>query len=539
LAALFSRLAPAVLGLALASTAAWLALIEIDGRSSTARFKWPNPFIAAWQTVVNILIHLALGGNRLRVAHGRSAARGPRPRRARRTSFGRAASSSYCGRSSIPHFVLNVLHALLGLVRRDPGSPRRPSSASAKLSCASASGSSRPGATGFLFRGEWDFVRSYLELERMRLGDRLRVEIHADETALQFRFRRLRCSRWSRTPSCMRSPPRASGGRIAVSARSSDGRLHLSVCDDGPGTSEAAIAASPRTGLRLLQERLAALYAGRARLAFETPEGGRLPRAPGAPGRRLTGGRMSLSRVRALIAEDEAPARDTLRDYLASSPWIELVGEAVDGASAVALADEHKPDLLFLDVRLPELSGLEVARRLRHPAEIIFTTAYDRFAVAAFEIGALDYLVKPFGRERLAAAVERLRARMEHTSVHAPERVRSSLGPEPLSRLFARPGGSHRARRRRRDPARPGAWRLRGGARRRGACSFSRSPSPSSRRGWIRRGFARSTAPTSSASTPVAHFKPYDDRRLAITLKDGTVVVASRAASEELRRLAR
>jgi len=60
---------------------------------------------------------------------------------------------------------------------------------------------------------------------------------------------------------------------------------------------------------------------------------------------------VSTSRVRALIAEDEAPARDTLRDYLAGSPWIEVVGEAVDGASAVALADEHKPDLLFLDVR--------------------------------------------------------------------------------------------------------------------------------------------------------------------------------------------
>jgi two-component system, LytTR family, response regulator len=247
---------------------------------------------------------------------------------------------------------------------------------------------------------------------------------------------------------------------------------------------------------------------------------------------------VSLSRVRALIAEDEAPARDTLRDYLAGSSWIEVVGEAVDGASAVALADEHKPDLLFLDVRLPELSGLEVARRLRHPAEIIFTTAYDRFAVAAFEIGALDYLVKPFGRERLAAAVERLRARMEHTSVHAPERVRSSLGPEPLSRLFARQGdrivpvavaGIRRVQARgdyAEVHAEGGVFLLQVTL-----AELAARLDPARFRQVHRSHIVSLDA--------VAHFKPYDDRRLAITLKDGTVVVASRAASEELRRLAR
>jgi two-component system, LytTR family, response regulator len=247
---------------------------------------------------------------------------------------------------------------------------------------------------------------------------------------------------------------------------------------------------------------------------------------------------VSVSRVRALIAEDEAPARDTLRDYLAGSAWIEVVGEAVDGASAVALADEHKPDLLFLDVRLPELSGLEVARRLRHPAEIIFTTAYDRFAVAAFEIGALDYLVKPFGRERLAAAVERVRARMEHTSIHAGERVRSSLGPEPLSRLFARHGdrivpvavsGIRRIQARgdyAEVHAEDGVFLLQVTL-----AELAARLDPARFRQVHRSHIVSLDA--------VAHFKPYDDRRLAITLKDGTVVVASRAASEELRRLAR
>lgn len=247
---------------------------------------------------------------------------------------------------------------------------------------------------------------------------------------------------------------------------------------------------------------------------------------------------MSDSRVRALIAEDEAPARDTLRDYLAGAPWIEVVGEAVDGASAVALANERKPDLLFLDVRLPELSGLEVARRLRHPAEIIFTTAYDRFAVAAFEIGALDYLVKPFGRERLAAALERVRARLGQAPVSAADRARSSFSPEPLGRLFARHG----------DRIVPIAA---GGIRRIQAqgdyaevhaaegvfllhltlAELASRLDPKKFRQVHRSHIVNLDA--------VKHLQPYDDRRLAITLDDGTVVVASRAASEELRRLAR
>jgi two-component system LytT family response regulator len=244
------------------------------------------------------------------------------------------------------------------------------------------------------------------------------------------------------------------------------------------------------------------------------------------------------TRVRALIAEDEAPARDSLRDYLAETPWIEVVAEAVDGRSALALADEHRPDLLFLDVRLPELSGLEVARRIRHPAEIIFTTAFDRFAVAAFEIGALDYLVKPFGRERLAAAIARVRARMGQTSVHAGERVRSSLSPGHLGRLFARHG----------DRIVPIAV---DGVRRIQAQGDYVEVHAEQGVFLLHVTLAELAARLDPARfrqvhrshivnlDSVAHLKPHDDRRLAILLKDGTVVVASRAASEELRRLAR
>jgi two-component system LytT family response regulator len=249
---------------------------------------------------------------------------------------------------------------------------------------------------------------------------------------------------------------------------------------------------------------------------------------------------VSGGHVRALIAEDEAPARESLREYLGATPWIEIAGEAVDGKSALALADELAPDLLFLDVRLPEMSGLDVARRLRHPAEIVFTTAYDRFAVAAFEIGALDYLVKPFGRERFDAALARVRERMHGEAAPAPagDRARSSLSADPLTRLFARHG----------DRIVPIAA---SGIRRIQAQGDYAEVHAAEGTYLLHVTLAELAARLDPARfrqvhrshivnlDAVEHMRPYDDRRLAITLKDGTVVVASRGASEELRKLAR
>lgn len=247
---------------------------------------------------------------------------------------------------------------------------------------------------------------------------------------------------------------------------------------------------------------------------------------------------MSDPPIRALIAEDETPARDSLREYLAQTRGVEVVAEAVDGRSALALADELRPDLLFLDVRLPELTGLEVARRIRHPAEIIFTTAYDRFAVAAFEIGALDYIVKPFGRERLAAAVARVRGRLGQTVVHAGERVRSSLSEGPLTRLFARQGDRIvpiAVDAIRRIQAQGDYAEVHAGE---GVFLLHVTLAELAARLDPAR-FLQVHRSHIVNLDAVRHLRPHDDRRLAVTLQDGTVVVASRAGSEELRRLAR
>jgi DNA-binding LytR/AlgR family response regulator len=117
----------------------------------------------------------------------------------------------------------------------------------------------------------------------------------------------------------------------------------------------------------------------------------------------------------AILAEDEALLRTALRELLAQAwPELEIVAECEDGASALEAIDTHQPDIAFLDIRMPGLSGLEVAAATTEASpntQVVFTTAYDQYAVDAFERGAVDYLLKPIARSRLDATVQRLKAR--------------------------------------------------------------------------------------------------------------------------------
>ena len=242
--------------------------------------------------------------------------------------------------------------------------------------------------------------------------------------------------------------------------------------------------------------------------------------------------------VRALIAEDEAPARENLKEYLAEVPWLTVVGEAKDGAEALAAIDASKPDLLFLDVRLPELSGLEVARRMGHACEIVFTTAYDRFAIAAFELGALDYLMKPFGRERLATALGRVRERLGRTSVPDAERARAALEPGPLRRLFVRQG------------ERIVPVPTRSIVRVQAAGDYAEVHTPTGTF-LLHLSLGELVARLDPGVFEQVHrshivnldevreMRPFDERRLVLHLKNGEEVVASRSASEGLRRRVR
>jgi DNA-binding LytR/AlgR family response regulator len=122
------------------------------------------------------------------------------------------------------------------------------------------------------------------------------------------------------------------------------------------------------------------------------------------------GGDMKNERVRALIADDEPRARQFLEKLLGEQADLEVVGAARGGVEALSLCHRLKPDVAFLDIHMPDLSGLEVARQLVRvgPPVVVFVTAYDKYAVEAFEVAALDYLLKPIRRERLAETVRRV-----------------------------------------------------------------------------------------------------------------------------------
>jgi len=144
-----------------------------------------------------------------------------------------------------------------------------------------------------------------------------------------------------------------------------------------------------------------------------------------------------------LIVDDEPLARQRLQRMLRGEPDLELLPPCADGRSAVAAIGEHQPDLMFLDVQMPGMSGFDVLAAVgaKHMPVVVFVTAHDRFALQAFEAEALDYLLKPFGAERLERTLDRVRAVLgEPAPASAFERFRESSRGGPISRLFVRSG---------------------------------------------------------------------------------------------------
>jgi len=144
------------------------------------------------------------------------------------------------------------------------------------------------------------------------------------------------------------------------------------------------------------------------------------------------------------FAEDEPLARDVLRDAIYDHPALRLVGEAADGASALERIGLLRPEVVFMDIQMPEMTGLEVLRRLDYLPQIVFTTAYDQYAVTAFELHAVDYLLKPFTRARFAASVARLLDGAEQQQDRAGVEdalARVASGPARLDRILVRDRG--------------------------------------------------------------------------------------------------
>jgi two-component system LytT family response regulator len=158
---------------------------------------------------------------------------------------------------------------------------------------------------------------------------------------------------------------------------------------------------------------------------------------------------MNLMKIRTLIVDDELLARERMRQLLESETEIDLIGECADGQQAVAAIQKESPDLVFLDIQMPELDGFGVLEAITaDPAPVIvFVTAHDKFALRAFEVHAVDYLLKPFDRERFKKALGRALDRVKHRDGADPKPAQSAVLAElkplarPLERLAVKTGG--------------------------------------------------------------------------------------------------
>ena len=249
--------------------------------------------------------------------------------------------------------------------------------------------------------------------------------------------------------------------------------------------------------------------------------------------------------VRTLIVEDQPLARQTLRELIAQISWLELLGEVGDGLSAVRAIEELKPDLIFLDIELPEMNGLQVLEYVTRRPHVIFTTAYDSYAISAFELEALDYLLKPFGIERFKLTIERVRRRLsansqvESADVAIVKRARHALRTveqrAPVSRVFIREA----------EMLRPVAVQ---DIIRLEACDDYTAVHVAGKKHLIHLGLSEFTArlaPDKFLRVHRSHTVNLDhvstaeefDRRVVLHMSDGSEVTASRAGTQQFRKL--
>jgi two-component system LytT family response regulator len=251
----------------------------------------------------------------------------------------------------------------------------------------------------------------------------------------------------------------------------------------------------------------------------------------------VTGGD-DLGTIRALVCEDEPLAVRAIREYLRDVGWIEVVGEARNGGDALRLIHKLEPDLVFMDVRMPGMSGVEVLEAVENRPAVVFTTAFDEYAIPAFDLGAVDYLVKPFGKDRLLETLGRVRVRLV-----GERRAAVGAGREPgrgerpfARRLFARhkgatvpvavadvvrvdamAGGVHLV-------TAQGTFALEGSL---GELQARLDPGD----------FVRVHRAHLVNLSHVVSIRRYDERRLSVRLDDGSTLVASRRGSQTLREM--
>jgi two-component system, LytTR family, response regulator len=155
--------------------------------------------------------------------------------------------------------------------------------------------------------------------------------------------------------------------------------------------------------------------------------------------------RANTGKIRAVIVDDEELARQVLREFVAAHGEIEIIAECANGFEAVKIVTEQKPDLMFLDIQMPKLDGFEVLELIGNDTAVVFVTAYDSYAIKAFEVHAVDYLLKPFGADRFEASLkrakERLAGKLPETAPSATDLAVAARPPAQfLDRIAVRDG---------------------------------------------------------------------------------------------------
>jgi two-component system LytT family response regulator len=323
-----------------------------------------------------------------------------------------------------PHFLFNTLNAISTLILDNQN--RKANHAVTRLSEFLRYTLDQDPMKKVTLRQEIEALDLYLGTERLRFGERLRLEYAIEETALA-----------ALVPSLLLQPllenslkyavsAREQGGVVRIEGRARAGLLELAVIDDGPGAARGrpergASRGGPRQHTR----------ASRGALRRELPLRGAefQPRAAGRDGAavrdRSTRGRSAAIpaggdaaclgsrcvKIRTIIVDDEVLSRRGVEIRLREETDFEILAQCANGREALAAIQQYKPDLVFLDIQMPGISGFEVLAQL--PQEslpvVVFVTAYDQYAIKAFEARAIDYLLKPIDEERFAAALQRVR----------------------------------------------------------------------------------------------------------------------------------
>src|SRR5437762_8789247 len=145
--------------------------------------------------------------------------------------------------------------------------------------------------------------------------------------------------------------------------------------------------------------------------------------------------------MKIIIIDDEPLARSIVKEYLQKFPELEIVAECNDGFEGVKAIQQHEPDLIFLDIQMPKINGFEMLELIDQPPPVIFTTAFDEFAIKAFEAHAIDYLLKPFSQERFDKAIQKWKEQKTNTKKNTEELLEiASQSPSQSQRIVVKNG---------------------------------------------------------------------------------------------------